>query len=123
MEKKIIRLTEGDLHRIIKEAINNILEYNHNYNASQNSIEQDYDYEGELWDEETGWHGYIVQRYSDGKYNIEDEDTEQLVSKVWFDRILEYDQEYPRMAVLVNGKKGIFDYRTMELNFFNKKSD
>jgi hypothetical protein len=118
-KKQLIRLTEGDLHRIIKETVNNILKYhNHNSSASQNSIDQDYDYEGELWDEETGWHGYVVQRYSDGKYNIEDEDTEQLVSKDWFDRILEYDQEYPRMAVLVNGKKGVFDYRTMKLNFF-----
>ena len=32
MKKQIIRLTEGDLHRIIKESVNNILKETNNFN-------------------------------------------------------------------------------------------
>ena len=110
-----VKLTESKLKKMISEAVKKALRENdfsnHNWLASQNSEDMGYDYEGELWDEETGWHGYLVQRNEDGKYNIEDEDTEQLMSPEWFDKIIKYDQNYPRMLVLVNGQKKVFDYR------------
>ena len=124
-----IKITENKLRQMIQESIANVLDElnnfdNHNSQASQNSIDNNYDYEGELWDEETGWHGYLVSRFKNDddnnfeeEYNIEDEDTEKLVSPVWFDKILEYDQNYPRMLVLINGKKAIFDYRHFSLKY------
>lgn len=118
MKKQTIKLTESKLRALIEETVKSTLkEYgenkwdNHNAAASQNSIEMRYDYEGELWDEETGWHGYLVQNEETGFYNIEDENTEELLSPEWFEDIIKYDQEYPRMMVLVNGQKRIFDYR------------
>jgi hypothetical protein len=111
-----IKLTESELKKIINESLSKILKEfsdNHNSRVSQNSIDNDYEYEGELWDEETGWHGYLVYKLVDDReiYNIEDEDTETLISPEWFDEIIEYDQNYPRMLVMVNGQKRIFDYR------------
>jgi len=105
-----IKLTESKLKKIINESISKILKEfsdNHNSRVSQNSIDNDYEYEGELW------HGYLVYKLVDDReiYNIEDEDTETLISPEWFDKIIAYDQNYPRMLVMVNGQKRIFDYR------------
>ena len=140
--KKTIRLTESDLHRIIKESVRKVLKEeetkggfvnidgknvewrekssdwgsdwtNHNAAASQSSIDNDYEYEGQLWDEENGHGAYLVSKRfdenSDLLYNIEDEDTEELIFPQWFE--LPYGDNTPEswiddqhIYVRINGK-------------------
>ena len=109
MKKQVIRLTEGDLHRIIKESVKRILKEEEYpwvekgcgmeglMRASQNSIDQDYEYEGGCQAEDqdgTTYYGFVVSKDlspDDGKfygrehevYNIENDD-ENLVFPKWF---------------------------------------
>ena len=94
--KKIIRITESDLHNIIKESVKKVLREGidgypeagmpHYAMASQNSIDNGYEYEGELHSEFKD--GYIVSKYyeqlDDVLYNIEDDENDKLVFPEWF---------------------------------------
>ena len=54
MAKNIIRLTESDLHRIVKESVNKILrEHNFDLDTKQGQMDYDWDYldnQGQMYD-------------------------------------------------------------------------
>ena len=66
MAKKLIRLTEGDLHRIIKESVNNILKRNLHFPNSYGML---------MYEIENGDYDEIIQS------NECDEWAERMISK------------------------------------------
>lgn len=74
MKKQIIRLTESDLHNIIKESVKSILSENYGIEDGYNDYDDDNDdtiNENALYD----WHIYIYEDeyHSDIKFNSEEE--------------------------------------------------
>ena len=74
MKKQIIRLTESDLHNIIKESVKSILSENYGIEDEYNDYDDDNDdtiNEDALYD----WHIYIYEDeyHSDIKFNSEEE--------------------------------------------------
>ena len=118
MNKKLIRLTESDLHRIVKESVSRILkeqdnyDWNHSMMGSQNSVDQGYEYEGELWSSD-GSHAYLVTD-ENGNYNVEDED-ENLVFNSWFSDI-DFDNDNDDVLIgVVNGRRVVLNWVTGQI--------
>ena len=105
---------------------------NHNCLASQRSIDQGYDYEGELHSENSGEDAYVVSKYKyddsdsmDMVYNIENEN-EELVFPVWFDDFETWNEAPEKDKVLLkvndaliighyNGKRYLLNWVTGEI--------
>ena len=115
--KRKIYLNERQLHKIISESVKKVLREsvgsgwtNHNSQVSQNSIDDDYEYEGELHAQYND--GYVVTK--DGKYNVEN-DNEELVFPFWFDDLGPGNTAKDEMLIgLVKGKKFLLNWVTGE---------
>ena len=118
--KKIIRLTESDLHRIVKESVKRILkeeqygldDWNHGMMASQNSVDLGYEYEGELWGSD-GSHAYLVTD-ENGNYNVEDED-ENLVFNNWFSDVNYENGNDDVLIGVINGTRVALNWVTRQI--------
>lgn len=86
MKKQIIRLTEGDLHKIIKESVLNILKEDFN---KQNEIN-------------ASWDAFEKTRQPKSKYSIDgnldtyidDEDSWYEYGRDKYDDVMNYDEDY-----------------------------
>ena len=98
-ERKNIRnmkINEQTLRKIIRNALMEMAFEsndwtNHDFAASQNSIDQDYEYEGQVNSSNpNGEHSYayVVTKFVNGTemYNFEDEQTEELIFQMWFNK-------------------------------------
>ena len=127
------RIVAGEDEQLPNENVEIVpLWTNHNWLASQNSIDQGYEYVGELHDENSGVGADVVSKnkYDDSDsmdmvYNIENEN-EELVFPVWFDDFETWNEVPEKDKVLLkdndaliighyNGKRYLLNWVTGEI--------
>lgn len=121
MKKKLVRLTEGDLHRIIKESVNKILREFNSYEDEMdlnvyNKMLKKYD----LDDMSMPFNGVCV--VSRRNYcNLMDEQGNILLPNVWFDDIDSCEfEKYGSITCELDGETYSFDNIEELIHYFRQ---